>query len=98
MSENHFAKALHNFTMEVACNDAIRALCDKGYTLEKIKETLTFPAKEEHIAKVMWEHMLSKGTVLFDNFSKMTQKEKWNNVRHEVPPGESGYRKTEYQE
>ena len=69
MSENHFAKALHNFTMDVACNDAIKALCDKGYTLEKIKETLTFPAKEEHIAKIMWEHMLSKGTVLFDNFS-----------------------------
>ena len=67
MSENHFAKALHNFTMDAAAGDAIRHLTDKGYTLSQIRETLTFPAPVEYIAKVMWERMLSKGTVLFDN-------------------------------
>ncbi len=57
MSENHFAKALHNFTMEVACNDAIRSLTDKGLTIDKIKETLTFPAPMDHVAKVMLERL-----------------------------------------
>ena len=67
MSENHFARALHNFTMDAAAGDAIRHLTDKGYTLSQVRETLTFPAPVEYIAKVMWERMLSKGTVLFDN-------------------------------
>jgi len=75
MSENNtFAKALHNFTMDAACSDAIRYLTDKGYTLSQIKDTLTFPAPAEHIAKVMWEQMLSKGTVLFDNPQKVSKR------------------------
>ena len=66
MSENHFAKALHNFTMDAAAGDAIRHLTDKGYTLMQIKDKLTFPAPSEYIAQVMWERMVSKRTVLFE--------------------------------
>lgn len=54
--------------MDAAAGDAIRHLTDKGYTLSQIRETLTFPAPVEYIAKVMWEHMLSKGTVLLGSF------------------------------
>ncbi len=70
MSENHFAKALHNFTMDAAAGDAIRHLTDKGFTLSQIKDTLTFPAPEEYVAQVMWEQLQSNGTVLFDNPSQ----------------------------
>ena len=72
MSENHFAKALHNFTMDAAAGDAIRHLTDKGYTLMQIKDKLTFPAPSEYIAQVMWERMVSEGTVLFDDPAKAT--------------------------
>ncbi len=69
MSEDHFAKALRNFTMDAAAGDAIRHLCDRGYTPSQIKASLTFPAPMDLIIRTMWEHLLSKGTVLFDNFS-----------------------------
>ena len=59
MSDNNFAKALHNFTMDAAAGDAIRHLTDKGYTLSQVRETLTFPAPVDYIARVMWERMLS---------------------------------------
>ena len=68
MSDNTFAHALHNFTMDAAAGDAIRHLTDKGHTLPQIKEMLTFPAKTDYIARIMWDRMLSKGTVLFDTF------------------------------
>ncbi len=78
MSENHFAKALHNFTMSAAAGDAIKHLTDKDFTLTQIKEQLTFPAPIGYIAGVMWDRLIethkvldaagvSKGTVLFDN-------------------------------
>lgn len=67
MSENHFAKALRNFTMDAAAGDAIRHLTDKGYTLSQIRDTLTFPAPEEYVAQVMWEHLVSTGKVRFEN-------------------------------
>ena len=70
MSENHFATALHNFTMDAAAGDAIRHLTDKGYTLSQIRSTLTFPAPEEYIAQVMWERLLSNGTVISDDPSQ----------------------------
>ena len=67
MSENYFATALKNFTMDAAAGDAIRHLTDKGFTFSQVKEALTFPAPDEYIAEVMWGHLVSKGTVLFDN-------------------------------
>ena len=69
MSEDIFAKALRNFTMDAAAGDAIRHLCDRSYTPSQIKQSLTFPAPMDQIINVMWDHLVSKGTVLFDNFS-----------------------------
>ena len=71
MGENHFAKALHNFTMNAACADAVRHLTDKGYTLEQIRETLTFPAKSEYIAKVMWERLAETRKVLLSDAAQV---------------------------
>ena len=79
MSENHFAKALRNFTMDAAAGDAIRYLTDKGYSPAQIKETITYPAPMEYVYSVMWERLVatgkiipakkvSEGTVLFDTF------------------------------
>ncbi len=64
MSENHFAKALKNFTMDAAAGDAIRHLTDKGYTFSQVKESLTFPAPDEYIAQVMWEELIATLKVL----------------------------------
>ena len=65
MADNSaFAKALHNFTMDASCGDAIRHLTDRGYTFDKIKASLTFPAKDDYIAKVMWERLLETGKVV----------------------------------
>ncbi len=67
MSENYFATALKNFTMDAAAGDAIRHLTDKGFTFSQVKEALTFPAPDEYIAEIMWNRLASKGTVVFDN-------------------------------
>ena len=64
MSENHFAKALRNFTMDSACGDAIRHLTDKGYTPSRIRETLTFPAPMEYIASVMFDRLVATGRIM----------------------------------
>ena len=65
MADNSaFTKALHNFTMDASCGDAIRHLTDRGYTFDRIKASLTFPAKDEYIAKVMWERLVENGAVL----------------------------------
>ena len=64
MSEDTFAKALRNFTMDAACGDAIRHLADKGHSPGQIREMLTFPAPLDHIRKVMWDHFVSTRKVL----------------------------------
>ena len=67
MSENHFAEALRNLTMDVAAGDAIRHLTDKGYTPTQIKETLTFPAPMDYIVKVMWDHFVATRKILLED-------------------------------
>ena len=64
MSENHFAKALHNFTMDAACGDAIRHLTDRGYTFSQIRDSLTFPAPPEYIESVMYERLIETRKIL----------------------------------
>ena len=66
MSENHFANALRNFTMDAAAGDAIRHLTDKGYTFSQVKDALTFPAPDEYIAEVMWARMVETRKVIPD--------------------------------
>ena len=64
MSEDVFAKALRNFTMDAAAGDAIRHLCDRGFTLAQVKEALTFPVPEEYIAEIMWTRLIETRKVL----------------------------------
>ncbi len=64
MSENHFANALRNFTMDAAAGDAIRHLTDKGYTFSQIKDALTFPVPDEYIAEVMWARLVETRKVV----------------------------------
>ena len=64
MSEDVFAKALRNFTMDAAAGDAIRHLCDRGFTLAQVKEALTFPVPEEYIAEIMWTRLVETRKVL----------------------------------
>ncbi len=72
MSENYFATALKNFTMDAAAGDAIRHLTDNGFTFSQVKESLTFPAPDEYIAEVMWDHLVSDRAILFDNPMKQS--------------------------
>lgn len=72
-----FAKALHDFTMNAAAGDSIRHLTDRGYTLPQIRETLTFPAKEEYIAKVMWDRLVETRKILFEDSSNFPADEEW---------------------
>ncbi len=70
MSENHFAEALRNLTMDAAAGDAIRYLTDKGYTPTQIKETLTFPTPMEYIVKVMWDRLVATRRILLTDPEK----------------------------
>ena len=50
MEENkYFKEALHNFTYDVACGDAIRQLYDLGYDNEHIRDRLDYPVSMEKI-------------------------------------------------
>ena len=67
-----FAKALHDFTMNAAAGDSIRHLTDRGYTLSQIKETLSFPAPTEYVAKIMWERLIeTRKVVLAENNARV---------------------------
>ena len=65
-----FAKALHDFTMNAAAGDSVRHLTDRGFTLSQIKETLSFPAPEGYIAKVMWERLIETHKVIVDDIAR----------------------------
>ena len=65
--KSEFEKALHNFTMDMACGDAIRALTDRGYAPQQIKDTLTFPAPISHIANVMWDRLVATRKILLSD-------------------------------
>ena len=67
MPEDTFAKALHNFTMDAACGDAIRMLADKGYSPSQIRETLTFPAPMHYISQVMWDHFVNTHRIVLSD-------------------------------
>ncbi len=82
MSENHFATALRNFTMDAAAGDAIRHLTDKSYTLSRIKEALTFPAPTEYIAKTMWDRLIETHIVTSDDPAKTLPGRTYKTIEH----------------
>ena len=67
MEEGYFQKALSRFTVEFAAGNAIRALADKGCTVEEIHERLAFPVSKKAIGELVWAHLLDNGTIcLYD--------------------------------
>lgn len=50
-------EALHNFTMDVACRDAIVHLTDRGLSADEIKNQLTYPAPPAYIEKIRNERI-----------------------------------------
>ncbi|MBE5863020.1 MAG: hypothetical protein E7295_09250 [Lachnospiraceae bacterium] len=67
MEEGYFQKALSRFTVEFAAGNAIRALADKGCTVEEIHERLAFPVSKKAISELVWAHLLDSGTIcLYD--------------------------------
>ncbi|MCR5590998.1 MAG: hypothetical protein K6F73_05640 [Lachnospiraceae bacterium] len=64
MSDGFFEKALNSFTMNAACDDAIRHLTDRGFTPVQIRDALTFPAPMERIVSIMWNRLIDKHMIL----------------------------------
>ena len=64
MSDGFFEKALNSFTMNAACDDAIRHLTDRGYTPVQIRDALTFPAPMERIVNIMWNRLIDTHMIL----------------------------------
>ena len=63
MEEGYFQKALSRFTVEFAAGNAIRALADKGFSVEEIHERLAFPVPKKAIGELTWAHFLDNGTI-----------------------------------
>lgn len=65
--DGYFQKTLSHFTVEFAAGNAIRALADKGCTVEEIYERLSFPVSKKAIGELTWAHFLDNGTIcLYD--------------------------------
>ena len=62
--EQYFQKTLSKFMVEFAAGDAIRALADKGYTVEEIHGRLSYPVTRSAIGELVWGHYLDQGTIL----------------------------------
>lgn len=56
MENRYFKEALSNFTSEVAFAGAVRHLYDLGYSVEMIRDHLTYPVSCEQIRKVIEEY------------------------------------------
>jgi len=65
--EGYFQKALSKFMIEFAAGNAIRALADKGCSVEEIHDRLSFPVPKKAIGELAWAHFLDNGTIcLYD--------------------------------
>ena len=73
-SDEWFQKALSRFTVEFAAGDAIRALADKGCTVEEIHERLSFPIAREKIGELVWAYYLDQGTICLQDPGQLEEK------------------------
>ena len=73
-ADESFQKALSRFTIEFAAGDAIRALADKGSTVEEIHERLSFPIAREKIGELVWARYLDQGTICLQDPSQQEEK------------------------
>ena len=66
MSEEYFKKALRDFTVDFASGGAIKAMADKGYTVEEIHNKLDFPTSRERIREIVWKHYIDTGVIALE--------------------------------
>lgn len=57
----YFQEALADFMHDAASGDAIRHLCDLGYTTDAIMRQLTFPTPRERVEKTVYRHLTERG-------------------------------------
>ncbi|MBP9995970.1 MAG: hypothetical protein KBT19_01685 [Lachnospiraceae bacterium] len=84
--QRYFKKALHNFTYDVACGDAIRHLYDLGYSPEKIRDRLDYKTTIENITKTIEEYEKNKQSAL-------DGKPQYEYVREEDEYGHTSFRR-----
>lgn len=70
-----FQKALAEFTTEFAVGNEIRALADKGLSVEEIHDRLSFPVSRERIGGIVWEYDLKKGIILLEDPTTQSERE-----------------------
>ena len=76
MENKYFKQALSDFTIEFASGDAIRALSDKGYSVNKIKSKLDFPTTEDKIRDIVWKHYIDNKTICLSDPANDLKNEK----------------------
>lgn len=92
MADKYFEKALNNFISDFAEGDAIRKFADKGYSVARIKEMLTYPLPEQKISEIVWEHYLDTGIVRLDKPKKQDIIKKVSYIREYDDYGRSSFR------
>ena len=92
-NEGYFQKALSQFTVEFAAGNAIRALADKGDTVEEIHEKLTFPLPKKAIGELTWAHFLDNGTICLSD-----PKEQPDKIRTSYEKVQNAYGKVSFRQ
>lgn len=90
--EDTFAKALSNFTYDVASGGAIRHLADLGYTVKEIADKLDYPTPLSRIQEIVWKHYLDNGTICIDKPDENEYAEKKTYVREYADNGKAYYK------
>lgn len=94
MQENsYFGKALANFTREAAYAAAVRHLSEEEYSLRQILDTLTYPAPEEAVRRIAFEHLLKTGYLLEEEPEKSLSEADTEFVFEEGKYGKKSYRR-----
>ena len=91
--EGYFQKALSQFMIEFAAGNAVRALADKGYTVEEIYERMSFPVSPKAIGELVWAHFLDNGTICLSD-----PKEQPDKVRIRYEKVQDVYGKVSFQQ
>lgn len=60
----YFQEALADFMHDAASGDAIRHLCDLGYTTDAIIRQLTFPTPRDRVERMVYRHLTERGILL----------------------------------
>lgn len=95
MDNKYFQKAISDFTFDMASGGAIKHLADLGYTVDEIKENLSYPTPKEKVSKAVWDYYLSQKIIVEEaEFEGKTDFiEKITYVREQTDTGKSSFRR-----